>query len=1213
MGTSFSVLCNNKRSVVVVSASVQNIKQEDVNDNIITSPRKLHPCESRDSGIVENEIPHGLPGFSSVDGENNIIDEDADGDDESSDDDILPCEITKVSRPHSCRLGTRSSSRKKPDDIVLAEDKLVKILRNGKTRNNSSDENEQDIEREDSFYGDTKQNIKSQLKFQDKRTKVSRLTSGKDTNGATVIGDLNSSSGESSDGEMWVIPDETIDQSRKSSQRKGWVSQDDALGDESESPTLTSRSQNGLDYYRIVSDSYQRYDAHIMKKASEMSISSILLMPSDGLISPTNTELDEPINSLPFHLQRKMDDLVTMFMNSLRERRRKGRLTQSEYEGIMKKLRNQLVAFVFTCINNDSTPRIEVTSESKTLFSDNPWAVQINLHSSDEEILQTSEKQLAKRLVKKGVNISKEDIACLLGDHLRTIEQLQHVRDSGRLHTSETNQDTKQRLLSAPSSRKDNTNNNKRKKPPPTAHPKINNNQKSKALSDTKPNLLNSAKNKKVNKPKGSLKGNAVCPVVLDSSDTESTIENSSDCDTPKAMIHSDSTDTKTYWIQPSTIDNQNEAADEAFTSLNAPMFTDQKSNQSKPYNSVLKKTHGTDSFTNTKVLKKSTSDVDLEKLQHANSPVKVSKLKKSISLDEQKLQCTLPPNLTNEEAVVATELCQVFWSRRQSQSVSEYCHLIKTAREDFILQYGHYFKELIKDTTSKGKQGGQEATPAEIELELKRLDHSFTKDILEKLDKHVVTEDILEKLIIIHMRKTSCVTVQTIKVAEAPLSRTHSLTDAIDPRQDGFINSAGSTISRKSEPDMRKWSKKDGLGSNNSDDSWGEVEKYQRAKSARSRVSTGKRRPGTTQVHGISPMEPLSEGMEDNNLTKVEETEGKFSVKSRPDSGIAVSMSSGSYSSYSSSDTAKEPRDDIDEACHSEIPDVLYDRVEKVKPEAFNDIKSLVAGITKDLTSTETKAMALYQWLVRINFDKYTKTTKRISTPCAKLRQIVDKKLSHAQFYQDLCKAAGIKCEKVEGYVKNKDYLPGNTVQSSKFLHTWNAVSIDGHFRLVDPCFGARKEKYFIDHYFATSPDDLILSHFPKEKRWMLMNQSLSVEDFEGTVKTWPAMFHFNIRPLSMKSVIRTYDGKLSVTVLLRGVAVIPVLEYSGPGAELDADSLRDNIDEQIRDSDNAETFHITLPQEGNYYFTLTAHIMNENRDVPVFQHRIEYVDELL
>jgi hypothetical protein len=47
---------------------------------------------------------------------------------------------------------------------------------------------------------------------------------------------------------MWIIPDETNDKSRRSSQRKGWVSQDDVLDEE----TLTSRSD--MDYYRIVSD-----------------------------------------------------------------------------------------------------------------------------------------------------------------------------------------------------------------------------------------------------------------------------------------------------------------------------------------------------------------------------------------------------------------------------------------------------------------------------------------------------------------------------------------------------------------------------------------------------------------------------------------------------------------------------------------------------------------------------------------------------------------------------------------------------------------------------------------------------------------------------------------------------------------------------------------------------------------------------------------------
>lgn len=58
---------------------------------------------------------------------------------------------------------------------------------------------------------------------------------------------------------------------------------------------------------------------------------------------------------------------------------------------------------------------------------------------------------------------------------------------------------------------------------------------------------------------------------------------------------------------------------------------------------------------------------------------------------------------------------------------------------------------------------------------------------------------------------------------------------------------------------------------------------------------------------------------------------EGKYSVKSRPDSGIAVSMSSGSYSSYSSNDVSKETEaDDIDEACLTESSEML-EKVDKV------------------------------------------------------------------------------------------------------------------------------------------------------------------------------------------------------------------------------------------------------------------------------------------
>ena len=51
--------------------------------------------------------------------------------------------------------------------------------------------------------------------------------------------------------------------------------------------------------------------------------------------------------------------------------------------------------------------------------------VRLNVVLPFLKILQTSEKQLAKKLAEKGDQITRDDIIYLLGDHLRTIEQLQ--------------------------------------------------------------------------------------------------------------------------------------------------------------------------------------------------------------------------------------------------------------------------------------------------------------------------------------------------------------------------------------------------------------------------------------------------------------------------------------------------------------------------------------------------------------------------------------------------------------------------------------------------------------------------------------------------------------------------------------------------------------------------------------------------------------------
>ena len=211
--------------------------------------------------------------------------------------------------------------------------------------------------------------------------------------------------------------------------------------------------------------------------------------------------------------------------------------------------------------------------------------------------------------------------------------------------------------------------------------------------------------------------------------------------------------------------------------------------------------------------------------------------------------------------------------------------------------------------------------------------------------------------------------------------------------------------------------------------------------------------------------------------------------------------------------------------------------------------------------------------------------------------------------------RAAGLKCEKIEGYAKGQDYQPGTPLAASPrhHKHSWNAVLLNGQYHFVDASFGAVSSKCFVEHFFMTPPNEMRLSHFPRDKRWLLMTHSLSLQDFEGSLKTWPTMFAFNIRPLNMRSVLRSYDGKLSITVLLRNVAVFPQLEYVGPGTPQDAETLAFNVDQEIRSKDNAETFHLNLPEEGTYFFTLMVHDLEGDADVPAFQYRVEYQDELL
>ncbi len=72
---------------------------------------------------------------------------------------------------------------------------------------------------------------------------------------------------------------------------------------------------------------------------------------------------------------------------------------------------------------------------------------------------------------------------------------------------------------------------------------------------------------------------------------------------------------------------------------------------------------------------------------------------------------------------------------------------------------------------------------------------------------------------------------------------------------------------------------------------------------------------------------------------------------------------------------------------------------------------------------------------------------------------------------------------------------------QPGKSDHAWNAVKINGDWKLIDVTWAAgaatgnppKFEFNFNDKYFFTDPDVFFLNHFPDDKRWLLTNKTES------------------------------------------------------------------------------------------------------------------------
>lgn len=187
---------------------------------------------------------------------------------------------------------------------------------------------------------------------------------------------------------------------------------------------------------------------------------------------------------------------------------------------------------------------------------------------------------------------------------------------------------------------------------------------------------------------------------------------------------------------------------------------------------------------------------------------------------------------------------------------------------------------------------------------------------------------------------------------------------------------------------------------------------------------------------------------------------------------------------------------------------------------DSYADAADLARQLTAPFQTDAEKARALFAWVaenIRYDYAKYKNPPPKarftgrtlaemeqqrkewqedqISTTLRKKKGVC---ADYSRLYQRMCDAAGVECVTVGGLSR--------TLRDRGGDHAWNAVKIDGRWRLIDVTWGAGHidddtDKFirrYSSGFFDTPPELFVLNHLPDEEKWQLLDQPVSKPDFK-------------------------------------------------------------------------------------------------------------------
>ncbi|MDH5415165.1 MAG: hypothetical protein OEW87_13595 [Flavobacteriaceae bacterium] len=164
--------------------------------------------------------------------------------------------------------------------------------------------------------------------------------------------------------------------------------------------------------------------------------------------------------------------------------------------------------------------------------------------------------------------------------------------------------------------------------------------------------------------------------------------------------------------------------------------------------------------------------------------------------------------------------------------------------------------------------------------------------------------------------------------------------------------------------------------------------------------------------------------------------------------------------------------------------------------------LDNLVATLTKSFDSPTLKTRAIYYWIARnIKYDHQGYKTGYWNKYPSELSMLMDTyKLrmgicsGYSHLFKYMLNMASIECEVVDGYCR------GDLQSVIAQPHAWNVVKLNGNWHLFDTTWAFDSVKNQVDNFwFKTSPDIFMLSHYPENTKWMLLDRFISLADFKN------------------------------------------------------------------------------------------------------------------